>query len=84
MSALIAVSRQSFLANEIIVYPGSQILIFIHPRSLISKPGSNNCKKREGEKNVVLPFYSHKYHKIEIILLLKSKEILFWTIYEEL
>jgi hypothetical protein len=30
------------------VYPGSRILIFTHPGSRISDPGSKNSKKREG------------------------------------
>jgi hypothetical protein len=66
MSALIAGSRQSFLANEINVYPGSQILIFIHPRSLISKPGSNNCKKREGEKMLSYLFIATNITKLKL------------------
>jgi hypothetical protein len=38
-------------------YPGSLIVIFIHPGSRISDPGSNNSTKRGGGKNfVVLPF----------------------------
>jgi hypothetical protein len=29
------------------VYPGSRILIFTHPGSRISDPGTKNCNKRE-------------------------------------
>ncbi len=48
------------------VYPGSQILIFTHPGSRISDPGSKNSNKREGWKNCCHTFFcSHKFHKIE-------------------
>ncbi len=39
------------------VYPGSRILIYTHPGSRISDPGSKNSNKREGwKKNFVIPF----------------------------
>ncbi len=49
------------------VYPGSRILIFTHPGSRISDPGSKNSNKREGwKKNFCHTFLcSHKFHKIE-------------------
>jgi hypothetical protein len=54
------------------VYPGSRILIFTHPGSWISDPGSKNSNKREGEKNVVIPFYVvTNITKLKIILVLK-------------
>jgi hypothetical protein len=39
------------------VYPGSRILIFTHPGSRISDPGSKNSNKIEVKKNFfVVPF----------------------------
>jgi hypothetical protein len=48
------------------VYPGSRILIFTHPGSRISDPGSKNSNKREGMKKNLLSclFCSHKFHKM--------------------
>ncbi len=47
------------------VYPGSRILIFTHPGSRISDPGSKNSNKREVKKISCHTFsYSHKFHKI--------------------
>jgi hypothetical protein len=37
-------------------------------------PDPTRTKKEEGEKNVVILFCSHKFHKIEIILFLKRYE----------
>jgi hypothetical protein len=43
------------------VYSGSRILIFIHPGSWISDPGSENSNKRGGRKKfVVLRFFVAK------------------------
>jgi hypothetical protein len=40
------------------VYPGSRILIFTHPGSRISDPGSINSNERHFEKKlVVIPFF---------------------------
>jgi hypothetical protein len=51
------------------VYPGSRILIFTHPGSRISDPGSKNSKKRDGwQKSVVIPFYvATNFTKLKII-----------------
>ncbi len=48
------------------VYPGSRILIFTHPGSRISDPGSKNSNKREGWKKICCYNFlcSHKFHKI--------------------
>jgi hypothetical protein len=48
------------------VYPGSRILIFTHPGSRISDPGSKNSNKREGLKKICCHNFlcSHKFHKI--------------------
>ena len=48
------------------VYPGSRILIFTHPGSRISDPGSKNSNKRERWKKISCHtfFCSHKFHKI--------------------
>jgi hypothetical protein len=44
------------------VYPGSRILIFTHPGSRISDPGSKNSIKERGEKKlVVIPFFVTTY-----------------------
>ncbi len=55
------------------VYPGSRILIFTHPGSRISDPGSKNSNKRErGKKIFVIPFYvATNFTKLSIILVLK-------------
>ncbi len=57
----------------------SRILIFIHPGSRISYPGSNNTTKREGEKIFFfLPFLvATNIIKLKIILFLNRKEIFF-------
>ncbi len=49
------------------VYPRSRILIFTHPGSRISDPGSKNSNKREGWKKKIFHTFlcSHKTHKIE-------------------
>ncbi len=49
------------------VYPGSRILLFTHPGSRISDPGSQNSNKREGWKKISCHSFlcSHKFHKIE-------------------
>ncbi len=55
------------------VYPGSRILTFIHPETRIPNP--TTAKKEEGGKILsAYLFYSHKYHKIYIILLCTGKE----------
>jgi hypothetical protein len=48
------------------VYPGSRILIFTHPGSRISDPGSKNSNKRERWKKISCHTFlcSHKFHKI--------------------
>ena len=44
----------------------SRILIFTHPGSRISVPGSKNSKKERGEKFFLsYLFCSHEFHKIE-------------------
>jgi hypothetical protein len=49
------------------VYPGSRILIFTHPGSRISDPGSKNSNDIGEKKFVVIPFFwSHKFHEIEL------------------
>jgi hypothetical protein len=60
------------------VYPGSRILIFTHPGSRISDPGSRiqNTKtgtKERGEKKfVAITFYvATNFTKLKIILVLK-------------
>ncbi len=47
--------------------PGTRILIFTHPGSRISDPGSKNSNKRERWKKICYHtfFCSHKFHKIE-------------------
>ncbi len=48
------------------VYPWSRILIFNHPGSRISDPGSKNRNKREGWKKICCHNFlcSQKFHKI--------------------
>jgi hypothetical protein len=54
------------------VYPGSRILIFTHPGSRISDPGSKNSNKRGVKKICSHTFFcSHKLTKLNIILYLK-------------
>jgi hypothetical protein len=54
---------------------GSRILIFTHPGSRISDPGSKNSNKREGGKKfVVITFYvATNFTKLQIIEVLKKK-----------
>jgi hypothetical protein len=54
------------------VYPGSRILIFTHPGSRISDPGSKYSNKREGwKKFFVITFYAAtNFTKLQIILVL--------------
>jgi hypothetical protein len=51
------------------VYPGSRILIFTHPGSLVSDPGSQIQKQQQkrGVKKICCYNFlcSHKFHKIE-------------------
>ncbi len=57
------------------VYPGYRILIFTHPGSRISDPGSKNSNERQVKK-IPVPFYwSHKCHKIELFY--------FWNVEEK-
>ena len=48
------------------VYPGYRILMFTHPGSRISDPGSKNRNKRDRWKKISCNTYlcSHKFHKI--------------------
>jgi hypothetical protein len=52
------------------VYPGSRILIFTHPGSRISDPGSKKSNKKRGEKKFVnIPcFVATNFTKMKIIL----------------
>ncbi len=57
------------------VYPGSRVLILVHPGSLIQKQ-----QQKRGMKKIFCPtnsFCSHKYHKIEnyVIFELVKKKI---------
>jgi hypothetical protein len=56
--------------------PGSRILIFTHPGSRISDPGSKNSNKREGVKKfVVIPFFvATNFTKLQIISFFKVEE----------
>ncbi len=64
----------------------SRIMIFIHPGSCISDPGSKNSNKREGwKKLVVITFYvATNFTKLQIILVLKCGRKKFGPIFKEL
>jgi hypothetical protein len=71
VSAIIFLGRKQNLIFRAVwrirdVSPGSRILIFTHPGSRISDPGSKNSNKREGRKNFCCQNFlcSHKFHKI--------------------
>ncbi len=68
------------------VYPGSRILIFTHPGSRISDPGSKNSNKREGrKKKFLITFYvATNFTKLKIILVLKCWRKKFGQIFKEL
>ncbi len=68
------------------VNPGSRILIFTHPGSRISEPGSKISNKREGwKKLVVIPFFvATNFTKLSIILFLKCWRKKFGPIFKEL
>ncbi len=55
------------------VYPGTRILIFTHPRSRISDPGSKTATKERGEKIGFICTFSvaTNFTKLKIILFLK-------------
>ncbi len=69
------------------VYPGSRILIFTHPGSRISNPGSRIQKqqqKRGVKKIVVITFYvATNFTKLKIILVLKCWRKKFVQIFKE-
>jgi hypothetical protein len=68
------------------VYPGSRNLIFTHPGSRISDPGSKSSNKREGwKKFVVIPFYvDTNFTKFKVILVLKWWRKNFGPIFKDL
>ncbi len=59
----------------------SRILIFTHPRSQISDPGSKNSNKREGWKEICCHtyFYSHKFNKIVNYLIFEMLNKKIWA-----
>ncbi len=66
------------------VYPGSRILIFTHPGSLISDPGSRILKQQQ-KRIFVKPFYvATNFTKLKIILVLKCGIKKFGPIFKEL
>ncbi len=68
------------------VYPGSRILIFTHPGSRISEPGSKNSNKRQVWKFFFCQtiFCSHNFHKTEYYLFLIFWRKKFGPIFQEL
>ncbi len=68
------------------VYPGSRILIFTHPGSRISDPGSKNMYKREGEKIFFVKhfFVATNFTKCKIILFLNCSRKEFGPNFKEL
>jgi hypothetical protein len=68
------------------VYPGSRILIFIHPGSQISDPGSNNSTKRGGDnffcptifvaKNAIKLQINFIFEQVKKIFLAKTLRII--------
>ncbi len=63
------------------IYPGSLILIFTHPVSRISDPGSKNSNKRTGWKKISCHtiFCSHKFHKIENYFVFEMLKKIIWA-----
>ncbi len=61
--------------------PESRILIFTHPGSQISDPGSKNSYKREGWKKLVVTlfFVATNFTKYKIILFLNCWRKNFWA-----
>ncbi len=68
-------SHSAFLFNRVNHDPGclSRILIFTHPWSRISDPGSKNSNERQGGKKNLFPYL--KFHKIELFY--------FWNVEEK-
>ncbi len=63
----------------------SRILIFTHPGSQISDPGSKHSKKREGWKKILSYFFVvTNFTKLNIILCLKCWRKKFGQIFKEL
>jgi hypothetical protein len=63
----------------------SRILIFTHPGSRISDPGSKTATKERGEKNYLSYFFVAKnFTKFYFILILKCRRKKFRPIFKEL
>jgi hypothetical protein len=62
---------------------GSRILIFTHPRSRIPDP--KTATKERGEKKIdVIPFCSHKFHKIENYLIFEMLKKKIWANFQRI
>jgi hypothetical protein len=70
------------------VYPGSRILIFTHPGSRISDPGSRILKqeqKREVKKNLLSYFFcSHEFHKIDYYVIFEMLKKKIWANFQRI
>jgi hypothetical protein len=73
------------------VYPGSRILIFTHPGSRISDPGSQipdpkTVTKERGEKKLLsyFFFFCHKFHKIENYVIFEMLKKKIWANFQRI
>ncbi len=67
------------------VYSGSRILIFTHPGSRISDPGSKTATNERGEKNFCHIFFcSHKFHKIENYFIFEKLKKKIWVSFQRI
>jgi hypothetical protein len=66
------------------VYPGTRILIFTHPGSRISDPGSKTVTKERDEKKFVKLFFCHKFHKIEYYIIFEMLKKKIWANFQRI
>ncbi len=68
------------------VYPGSRILIFTHPGSRISDPGSKNSNKRDRWQKISCNYFlcSHKFHKIDYFFCFEVLKKKIWAKFQRI
>ena len=66
------------------VYHRSRILIFTHPGSRISDPGSKNSNKREGWKKICSFYVATNFTKLHITLVLMCWRKKIWAYFQRI
>ncbi len=82
----VRIQTSSVADPRMFVYPGSRILIFTHPGSRISDPGSKNSNKRQRWKKICyhIFFCSHKFHKIEYYVIFEKLKKKIWANFQRI